>query len=355
MRPRGANGNPADVGGAAPARDLRFWRLKHDYRSLLLGRVRFAFLPVITAAVLFSWQGFIGRVQQFETAATSRPAPITTTIAKFVRGTLRGTFDTVPPAPPSAYEAEMQMSASALMNRWSPFVEAASKRFAIPESWIRTVMRMESGGRTMSSQTRPITSQAGAMGLMQVMPDTYREMRAQYRLGTDAYDPRDNVMAGAAYLRWLYARYGYPAMFAAYNDGPGHFEDRLQRGEPLPAETQNYVSRIAATLGTHTDLTVGGLHGAFVNFTRPNGEQVSFAATAVGMVRAPLAGEYAPGVNAVVTVNGETQGVQESVDDVNAALRAHHSSMRLARKSTSHRLRLAALSHGKRLSVSFQG
>jgi hypothetical protein len=355
MRPYGANGNPADVGYAVHAGDLPFWRLKRNYNSRLLGRMRFAFLPVITAAILFTWQGFIGQEQHFAVVATSHPAPITTTIAKFVRGTLRGTFDTAPAASPSAYETEMQMSGNALMNRWSPFIEAASKRFAIPEAWIRTVMRMESGGRTMSSQTRPITSHAGAMGLMQVMPETYREMRAEYRLGNNAYDPQDNVMAGAAYLRWLHARYGYPAMFAAYNDGPGHFEDRLQRGEALPAETRNYVGRIAATLGGLADLPSGGLHGAFVSFTRPNGEQVSFAATAIGMVRAPLAGEYAPGVNAVVTVNGETQGVQESVDNVNAALRAHGFSMRLARKSTSHRLRLAALSHGKRVSVAFQG
>ena len=313
--------------------------------------MRFAFLPVIAAAVIFTWQGFIGRVQHFEAAAISHPAPVTTTIETFVRRT----FSFAQASPPSAYESEMQMSASALLNRWNPLVEAASRRFSIPEAWIRTVMRMESGGRTMSSETQPITSHAGAMGLMQVMPGTYREMRAQYRLGANAYDPQDNVLAAAAYLRWLHARYGYPAMFAVYNDGPGHFEQRLQQGEALPAETRNYVSRIAATLGMRTSFGGGALHGAFVSFTRPNGEQVSFAAAAVEKVRAPLSGEYAADVNAVIMVGGETQGVRENVSDVNATLHARGSFMRQARKFRPDRLHLAALSRARRISVSFQG
>ena len=56
-------------------------------------------------------------------------------------------------------------------------------------------MRVESSGKVMD------TSQAGAMGLMQVMPVTYDELRARYNLGDDPYDPHDNVMAGTAYLR----------------------------------------------------------------------------------------------------------------------------------------------------------
>jgi soluble lytic murein transglycosylase-like protein len=352
-RPHGADGSLANAGDVAHGHDLRFWRstTRANWRSHLLPRMKLAFLPVIAAAVLFTWQGFIGRVQYFEAVATSHPAPISTTIETFVRRT----FSFAQTSPPSAYDAEMQMNASALLNRWDPLIEAASRRFGVPEAWIRTVMRMESGGRTMSSETQLITSHAGAMGLMQVMPGTYREMRAQYGLGGNAYDPHDNVLAGAAYLRWLHARYGYPAMFAVYNDGPGHFEDRLQRREALPEETRNYVSRIAATLGMRTNFGGGTLHGAFVNFTRPNGEQVSFAAADIGAVRAPLAGEYAPDVHAVIAVDGATQGVCESVGKVNAVLRARGSSVRLAKKSTAHRLHLAAFSRARRISVAFQG
>ncbi len=65
-------------------------------------------------------------------------------------------------------------------------------------------MRQESGGRTMMARGVLIVSRAGAIGLMQVMPDTYSEMAAEHRLGPDPFNPRDNIMAGAAYLRWLH-------------------------------------------------------------------------------------------------------------------------------------------------------
>lgn len=351
-RTHGANDSPANGGEVAHGHDLRFWRAKTGggWSSHLLPKMRFTILPVIAVVVMFAWQGFIARVQYFDTFSTSHSTPIATTIEKFVRRT----FSFAQATPPSAYDAEMQMSTSALLNRWNPLIEAASRRFGVPQAWIRTVMRMESGGRTMSSQTQPITSRAGAMGLMQVMPGTYREMRAQYRLGANAYDPQDNVLAGAAYLRWLHARYGYPAMFAAYNDGPGHFEERLQQGEALPVETRNYVSRIAATLGTSPDTSGGGLRGSLANFTRPNGERVSVEVAAVDSVRATLPGEYASGVNTVITVGSENQGVRESVTQVKAALRARSVALRFARKSTPHRFHLAMFARGKRIAVTFQ-
>jgi soluble lytic murein transglycosylase-like protein len=62
------------------------------------------------------------------------------------------------------------------------------------------------------------------MGLMPVMPDTYQEMRLRHGLGPDAYDPRDNILAGTAYLAEMVARYGYPWCFAAYNAGPGRLD-----------------------------------------------------------------------------------------------------------------------------------
>jgi len=88
----------------------------------------------------------------------------------------------------------------------------------------------------MLGEGMPIVSSAGAVGLMQLLPATYGEMAAQYRLGDNPFEPRDNIMAGAAYLRWLHHKYGSPAMFAAYNAGPGRLEDHL-KGASLPAET----------------------------------------------------------------------------------------------------------------------
>jgi soluble lytic murein transglycosylase-like protein len=123
------------------------------------------------------------------------------------------------------------------------YVTEAARRFSIPESWIYAVMRIESAGDPRA------VSPKGAAGLMQIMPDTWAYLRARYGLGGDMYDPRDNIMAGAAFLRELYDRYGAPGFLAAYNAGPGRYENHLATGRPLPAETIAYVSRLAPVVG----------------------------------------------------------------------------------------------------------
>jgi soluble lytic murein transglycosylase-like protein len=128
-------------------------------------------------------------------------------------------------------------------DRWSGHIAEASARFGVPEPWIRRVMQAESGGRTLLNG-RPITSRAGAMGLMQLMPGTWREMRAAQGLGADPHDPRDNILAGTAYLRLMYDRFGYPGLFAAYNAGPARYSEHLARGRRLPAETVAYVATV---------------------------------------------------------------------------------------------------------------
>jgi soluble lytic murein transglycosylase-like protein len=221
-------------------------------------------------------------------------------------------------ATPSTFDKEQQMRFGQLMERWNPFIAEASKRFGVPAVWIRAVMQVESGGRTMLGESRPMLSSAGAMGLMQLMPATYAEMRRQYRLGRDAYDPHDNILAGAAYLRWLHGKYGYPTMFAAYNDGPGNLEERLLRGRLLPPETRSYIGDIAVALATG-----GGSRRNLARFTRPNGAPVLIDSAAVVSVRAAFPGEYAPGVRSVIAVGRIRQGVCESVTAVKAVIRAH--------------------------------
>jgi soluble lytic murein transglycosylase-like protein len=131
-----------------------------------------------------------------------------------------------------------------VIERWNVHIREASKRFAIPEAWIRRVIRAESGGLTELGG-RPITSPAGAMGLMQLMPATWTEMRSKYRLGSDPHDPRDNIIAGTAYLRAMYDRFGYPGLFAAYNAGPGRYEEHVAGGKPLPPETVAYLAALS--------------------------------------------------------------------------------------------------------------
>ena len=126
------------------------------------------------------------------------------------------------------------------------FIAEASQRFGIPEHWIRAVLRVESAG-----DVRAISS-AGAMGLMQVMPDTWAGLRSRHGLGRDPYDPRDNILAGTAYLREMWDRYGnVAAMLAAYNAGPGRYDEHLATGRTLPAETRAYVAALAPLIGSH--------------------------------------------------------------------------------------------------------
>lgn len=127
---------------------------------------------------------------------------------------------------------------------WQAEITLAAQRCHLPPSWIAAVMAEESGGH-LTAQGRLITSAKGAMGLMQIMPQTWADLRADLSLGGDPYDPHDNIVAGAAYLRRLYDRFGYPNLFAAYNAGP----QIVALGNHLPAETRAYVARVTARIG----------------------------------------------------------------------------------------------------------
>lgn len=129
--------------------------------------------------------------------------------------------------------------------RWQPYVAEASARFGVPVAWIERVMRAESRGRTQLDG-RPIRSPKGAMGLMQLMPQTWVAMRATLRLGADPDDPHDNILAGTFYLRLMYDRFGYPGCFAAYNAGPGRYAAWIAGTARLPGETVAYLGAVGA-------------------------------------------------------------------------------------------------------------
>ena len=124
---------------------------------------------------------------------------------------------------------------------YAAYIAEAAQRFGIPAAWIRAVMRVES-----ANDVRAV-SPKGAMGLMQIMPDTWAGLRARYSLGNDPFNPRD-ILAGAAYLREMHDRYGSPGFLAAYNAGPGRYEEYLA-GRPLPAETRAYVAALLPIFG----------------------------------------------------------------------------------------------------------
>lgn len=149
------------------------------------------------------------------------------------------------PVPHGAAVAESRAAAvrtvTKTRNQFAALVDEASERFAVPVNWIGSVINIESAGDVHAKSAR------GAMGLMQIMPATWAELRERYSLGNDPYDPHDNILAGTAYLRELLDRYGSPGVFAAYNAGPSRYEEHLAGGS-LPDETRAYVAKLANLL-----------------------------------------------------------------------------------------------------------
>jgi soluble lytic murein transglycosylase-like protein len=117
------------------------------------------------------------------------------------------------------------------IDRFTNFIAEASTRFTIPARWIRAIIQIESAGDEHAISPR------GAMGLMQLMPGTWVELSVRYKLGLDPFDPRDNILAGTAYLREMHDRFGSAGFLAAYHAGPVRYEQHLATGQPLPPET----------------------------------------------------------------------------------------------------------------------
>lgn len=117
-------------------------------------------------------------------------------------------------------------------NEFASIIGRASQTYGVDSSLIRSVISAESGFDPGA------TSPKGAMGLMQLMPDTARGLGVK-----NAYDPEENIMAGTRYLKYLLDRYdgNVPLALAAYNWGMGNVERRPGR---FPEETRGYIARI---------------------------------------------------------------------------------------------------------------
>ncbi len=157
--------------------------------------------------------------------------------------------------PFTAHSVTAAAVAAGGVDPWSSFIAEAAERFGIPPSWIRAVMRIESKGNVKA------VSPKGAVGLMQIMPDTYAELRERYDLGADPTDPHDNILAGAAYLREMHDRFGASGFLAAYNVGPARYDEHLATGRPLPDETRNYVALLSPLLSGTLPANAGSATG----------------------------------------------------------------------------------------------
>jgi cell division septation protein DedD len=167
-------------------------------------------------------------------AACSSQGPHQNALEESARYAAKAHRNYTPPGPPE--------------DPWGPYIREASAKYDIPEIWVRSLMRVESGGREYNANGDLITSNVGAMGLMQVMPGTYDELRDRYNLGDDPFDPHDNIMAGVAYMREMYDLYGSPGFLAAYNAGPARLDDYLANARGLPDETRRYVAMIGPSV-----------------------------------------------------------------------------------------------------------
>lgn len=184
------------------------------------------------------------------------------------------------PAPPALAET-VQAGRPEVGGAYAVDIAEAAQRFGIPAGWIAAVLAAESNADPTA------LSSAGAMGLMQLMLATWDEQRALHRLGGDPFQPRDNILAGTAYLRAMWNRYGtIGGMLAAYNAGPGRYDEYLAGVRELPQETRDYVAALVPLLGGEP-LAPGALAGP---------PRVTDWREAPLFVTAPAGSEHVPGL-----------------------------------------------------------
>jgi soluble lytic murein transglycosylase-like protein len=138
-----------------------------------------------------------------------------------------------------AYKTTTPAPSSAASRRFEPLVQEYASRHALRPELVRAVIQVESGFNPFA------TSPKGAMGLMQLMPQTARELGVR-----NAYDPEENIRGGTKYLRFLLDRYAgnEELALAAYNAGSGAV-DKYGRRIPPYRETRDYVRKVGSAAG----------------------------------------------------------------------------------------------------------
>ena len=235
--------------------------------------------------------------------------------------------------PSAAEQLDLPSRPSAIaLDPVATYVAEASQRFGIPAAWIRAVIQVESAGEV------GVTSPAGAMGLMQVMPQTYATLRARLGLGANPYDPHDNIIAGAAFLHDMHDRYGDAGFLAAYNAGPARYDDFLAVGRPLPSETILYMARLGPMLGVDGSLPLAAAVPNVV--AKPEVAPIFVALHGTGTTIMPKvnASPIVQVAAADVSVDEQTAGMfasRSSSSKVRAAADQHEPQTALTAKSSS--------------------
>lgn len=141
-----------------------------------------------------------------------------------------------------------------LVEQWRATVVLACRQHHVPPALAAAVIEVESGGRQVGNDGQPLRSPAGAVGLMQLVPETAAG------LGVDPTDAAQNIAGGVRYLRQQYERFGdWRLALAAYNAGPAAVE--RWGGLPPYEETQRYLEAVQSVLldylGWEADLIWG--------------------------------------------------------------------------------------------------
>jgi len=119
-------------------------------------------------------------------------------------------------------------------DKYDDIIVAASDQFGVDSRLVKAIIKAESDFNPKA------VSRKGAMGLMQIMPENFRPLQIE-----NPFDPRENIMGGTRYFKYLYDRFGgqLALSLAAYNAGPTAV-DNYNKSIPPYKETEQYVERV---------------------------------------------------------------------------------------------------------------
>ena len=203
-------------------------------RPLLLAAALCALTPSLAQAQLYSWKDANGRLIISDQPRT----PEAKTYLVFGSTGTTATPTTASSTAPSSFGATKPAAPRAV--QYDDLISEHATTHALDPNFVRAVIQAESAFNPWARSSK------GAMGLMQLMPETAKVYRV-----LDAYNPAENIRAGVAYLKTLMTRYNndVPLALAAYNAGPNAVE-KYGRKVPPYKETRNYVARITKETGT---------------------------------------------------------------------------------------------------------
>ena len=203
-------------------------------------------LPAGAEAQIYSWRDANGTL----VLSDRPPADGAQTVA--VRGTTSGIRTT------------RAVSRGASAGIYGQLIDHQSARHGVRPDLIRAVIQVESG---FDPNAR---SPVGAMGLMQLMPETAAELGV-----VNPYDPEQNIRGGVSYLRQLLATYdgNEELALAAYNAGPGAVSRYGNQIPPYP-ETQQYVERVRSSTALDGETRTGAGETIYKSYTVVNGRRI---------------------------------------------------------------------------------